>query len=143
MAVTGTRTSSVREGPVASPIWLRCFLAAVLSISLGACATQPADPPTAALDAAQDAISRADHEQAAEYAGEELQQARERLAAANQAVDDGDMVRAERRAVEARLAAELAAARAEVAESREVNEELARSIAAIEEQADLDSGGDR
>ncbi len=91
------------------PILIPCLLVLIAS----ACATVPR--PTATLSAAGLAVQRADQSRAGDPSAPELRAARIKLAAANDAVRRGEMLLATRLAEEARLDAELAAARSESA----------------------------
>jgi hypothetical protein len=106
---------------------------------LGACATaQP--PPTAALQAAESAIAAADQARAANYAPQELTEARRNLNAAEDAVRQENMALALRLADQARVGAQLASARAEVAEAKLVNDEMIRNIAALKADNQRNTG---
>lgn len=109
---------------------------------LAACASTP-PPPTAALEAARQSIASAEQVRATEDAPLELSRAREKLDAANNAVDNENMLAAERLANEARVLAELAFARAEMADARRVNQEIARTTDVLREelQRDRTTGG--
>lgn len=105
------------------------FLGASLAglLILGGCASAP-EPPTAELQAAEQAISSAERARVTDYASVELSEARDKLSAARRAVQDKEMVQAQHLAQQARLDAELASARAEVAKAREVNEQMQKGI---------------
>lgn len=96
-------------------------------LTLAACATAPL-PPTRELQAATQAITSAEQAGVADYAIAELNQAREKLAAANIAVRNEDMVLASRLADESRVNAELAIAKTEMIKARTVNEQMQESI---------------
>ena len=89
-------------------------LAAVLS--LGGCASTP--PPTGLLTAAETAIDNARQVRADDYAPVELGFAEEKLAAARQAMDEGEYDLARIRAQDAELNASLAVARSRAAIGR-------------------------
>jgi multidrug efflux pump subunit AcrA (membrane-fusion protein) len=99
---------------------------------LAGCASTP--EPTAELQAAQQAIADAERAQAAEHAAGELSQARTKLASANTAVQDKDMDEAKRLAQQARVDAELAAARTAAVKAKAVNEEMKRSTQTLIEE---------
>src|SRR5687768_547153 len=90
---------------------------------LGACASAPL-PPTQQLQAAELAITNAEQARVADFAAEDLNRAREKLAAANVAVQAEEMVNAGYLADEARVSAELATAKTEMLKARAVNEEM-------------------
>ena len=100
---------------------------------VGACASAP-PAPDSALDAAKVAISNAEKAEAGKYASSELGEARERLALADNAVRDEDMVAAERFARESQVEAELASARTAAAKAKSVNEEMERGADALSEE---------
>lgn len=107
--------------------WLACGI-----ILLAACATTP--PPSSALDAASGAITNAERANAGRFAAGELGEAREKLAQANRAVSDKNMVLAERLANEARVSADLAYARTEAAKAAGINKEMGRGAEALDEE---------
>jgi hypothetical protein len=80
------------------------------------------------------AITRAEQSRGANYAALELNQAREKLAAARIAVQGEDMELARRLADESRVRAELASARTEMLRAREVNEEMKTSIETLQQE---------
>lgn len=103
---------------------------------MAACATTPADP--ALLENAQEAIAQAESANAAEYAPIELRYARERLEAAERALemDQPDEVRrlAEQSEVEAQLAlarTRAALARAELQREQRELEQVRSDLAEV------------
>jgi len=100
---------------------------------VAACASAP-PAPDAALDAAKVAIANAEKADAGHHAGAELGEARQKLAAADDAVAAEKMVVAERFAHESRVQAELASARTEAAKAAAVNAELERGADALNEE---------
>jgi hypothetical protein len=107
-------------------------LAGVL-VALGACASAP-PAPVSALDAAKVAITNAEKADANRYAGAELGEAREKLVQADGAVQQEKMILAEQLAQQSRVQAELASARTGAAKAAEVNAEMARGAAALNEE---------
>lgn len=107
-------------------------LAAILML-VGACASTP-PAPESALDAARVAISNAEKAEAGRFAGAELGEAREKLALADTATRDENMVMAERLARESQVQAELASARTAAAKAATVNEEMGRGADALAEE---------
>ena len=103
------------------------------TLLLAACATVP-EAPHAALAEARVAISTAEKDNAAEYAGPVLTEARQQLLLANAAVASEHMTEADRFAHQSRVAAELASARTQAAKAEEVNDELRRSADALNEE---------
>ena len=90
--------------------------------------------PDSALDAAKVAILNAEKAEAGQFAGAELGEAREKLAMADGAVKEENMVVAERFAQESRVQAELASARTAAAKAVAVNDEMARGAEALSEE---------
>lgn len=102
-------------------------------LALVACASAPV-PPTQQLQAAEMAITTAEQQGVAEYASADLNQAREKLATARVAVQQENMVVAQRLADESRVSAELASAKAEMLKAEAVNDEMQRSIDTLEQE---------
>jgi uncharacterized membrane protein YeaQ/YmgE (transglycosylase-associated protein family) len=107
-------------------------LASILML-FGACASTP-PAPESALNAARVAISNAEKAEAGQFAGAELGEAREKLALADNAVRDEDMVMGERFARESQVQAELASARTAAAKAASVNEQLGRGADVLAEE---------
>ena len=107
---------------------------AVAAVLLGACASAPTAPPNASLTEAREAISEAEQSGARQYAGAELDEARQKLEMAERAVGTESMVEAERFAQQSRVAAELASARTESARAAEINRQMGRSAEALTEE---------
>jgi hypothetical protein len=118
----------------------RLCLAAGLAGALLAAACASTPPPTASLQAARSAISHAEEADAGRYAAPELSDARERLAAANSAVDQKMMPAAQRLAEESRVDAQLAFSKAERAKAVAVNDEMKRSNSTLIEEMGRKSG---
>jgi len=110
------------------------------ALLLGACASAPL-PPTAALQAAQQAIDAADRARIPDQASPELHEAREKLAAAQSAVQEKKMHRAERLAQESRVDAELASATIDEAKARAVNDQIVRSDTTLRQEMQREPGG--
>lgn len=106
---------------------------------LGACASAP-QPPTADLQAAELAIANAERARVADYASVELSEARDKLTAARSAVQQEQMSRAQRLAQQARVDAELATARAEVAKARVVNEQMQKGTDTLKQEMQRTTG---
>jgi putative cell wall-binding protein len=106
---------------------------------LGACASTPPEP-TVAMQAAQQAITTADRARIADQESPELHEARDKLAAAQTAVQEKKMVQAERLAQESRVDAELASATIEAAKARAVNDDMIRSDATLRQELQRKSG---
>lgn len=91
-----------------------------------ACASTP-PAPTASLAAARLAIGDAEKAGAGRYAAPELSEAREKLTAADSAVEKKTMPAAQRLAEQSRVEADLASAKAGEARAAEVNAEMKQS----------------
>lgn len=117
--------------------------AALLGLSglalLTACASTPPEP-TVAMKAAEQAIAVADRTRVADAASPELSEARDKLTAAQTAVQQKRMVDAERLALESRVDAELAAAKIEADKAKAVNEEMKSSTNALSQELQRNSG---
>jgi hypothetical protein len=117
---------------------LKLTLGAVL-LSLAACASTPM-PPTQELQAAESAITNAEQARVADYASQDLNQAREKLAAANIAVQKREMIQARQLADESRVSAELATAKASMTKAQQVNEEMQKSITTLKQEMQRNTG---
>ncbi len=106
---------------------------------LAACASVPM-PPTEALKAAEQAIASAEKARVADHASPELGEAREKLTAANAAVQKEDMVVAQRLAEQSRADAELALAKSEAAKAKAVNDEMKTSTEAMKQEMQRNPG---
>lgn len=98
-----------------------------------ACASAPTAPP-ASLNEAKLAIEVAEKVDASQYANAELDEARQKLIAADKAFKEKNIVMANRYGQQAKVTAELATARTESAKAKAVNEELNRSTIALLEE---------
>lgn len=106
---------------------------AVAILLLSACASKPL-APTESLTAAQEAISIAEQSDARQYAGAELDEARQQLEQAERAVSRENMDEAKRLARQSQLAAELATAKATAAKATEINRQMGRGADALIEE---------
>ena len=114
----------------------RLFAVAVATgtlLTIAACASAP-PAPTASLNEATLAIAAAAQNDANHFASAELDQARQKLISANDAVVAEDMVLASRLANEATVTAELATAKTEAARAEAINVELNRGALALIEE---------
>src|SRR5689334_9593268 len=116
--------------PKLKPVARHCLRLAIPTIFLftAACASTP-PLPSASLQAAQQSIVNAERVEAGTHAAAELSEAREKLSAAQSAVERKEMLVAGRLADEARADAELAVARTGVAKANAVNADMERSNA--------------
>jgi hypothetical protein len=114
-------------------------LAAAGLLALAGCATPP-EPPTQELQAAESAISNAEQARVADYASAELTMARQKLASANSATRNNQMVQAEYLAIEARIHAEVALARSEELKAKAVNDDMRQSIDTLKEEMQRATG---
>ncbi|AKS42708.1 DUF4398 domain-containing protein [Wenzhouxiangella marina] len=111
----------------------RLVFALLLTLVLGACATTPPDPRL--LDNARQAIDQAEAAGAQEYSPLELRFARERLQAAQLAMQERDFEQARRLADESEIDAQLALARTQAALTRAELADALRALDAL--KADL------
>lgn len=108
-------------------------------LAIAACATTPPEP-TVAMKAAEQAIAAADRTRIADAASPELSEAREKLTAAQAAVQAKNMTQAERLAIESRVDAELASAKNEAAKAKAVNDEIKQSTATLSQEMQRNTG---
>ena len=118
------------------------FAIPAILLFAGACASTP-PIPSASLQAAQQSIANAERVEAGTHAPAELSEARSKLSAAQTAVDQKEMVTAERFADEARAEAELAVAKTGVAKANAVNADMERSNATLIEEMQRKTGDSR
>lgn len=95
------------------------ILVMVLAALVG-CASAP-EPPIASLTKASDAIASAERSDASQYAGADMDEARQKLMQAQDASDAERMVDAKHLAEQARVVAELAMVRTAAAKASLVN----------------------
>jgi hypothetical protein len=126
------KIKQLRKEPIRSILRSATFAAAA-SMLFVACSSTP-QPPTQQITAAESAISHAEQARVADYASPELSEAREKLAAARDSVAKDEMTRAARYAEQAKLNADLAAAKADAAKAKAVNDELAKGTTAVKEE---------
>ena len=118
---------------------LRWPIALGVIMALGACASTP-PAPTAALQAAQQAIATAERTDAGHYAPSELDEARAKLASANTAVAGSKMVVAARLAEQSQAEAELASAKTSAVKASAVNAELTQGNSTLVDEMDRSAG---
>jgi hypothetical protein len=118
-------TSMNPSSPISPGTRRRAALGIAGAALLAACASTP--PPTAKLQAAREAIATAEQAQAGQYAGSELSEARLKIAAADTAVHDQNMVSAARLAEESSTEANLAIARTADVKANAVNADMQHS----------------
>jgi uncharacterized protein DUF4398 len=111
----------------------------LLTSLVGGCASVP-PPPTASLQAAQQAISNAERVEASRYDAGDLAEARTRLASADAAVLEKKMDLAAQLASESRADAELAAAKAAASKANGVNDDMKRSNGTLVDEMKRSSG---
>lgn len=108
-------------------------------VLLAACASAPV--PNQEIQAAQQALNRAQNTEIPLEGQVDLNRAREKLAAAERAVEDKDNERALRLAEQARADAELAVAKAESHRAKQSAEEMQRSIQSLQQEIQHGTGG--
>jgi hypothetical protein len=109
------------------------------ALQLAACASTP-PAPTAAIQAAEQAIAAADRTRVPDSVSPDLSEARAKLTSAQDAVQKQQMVAAQRLALESRVDAELASARIEADKAQAVNDEIKRSTATLMQEMQRNSG---
>jgi hypothetical protein len=112
------------------------FFAGLVLVS---CATMPPEKP-ASMRAAQQAIANAERVEAARYAAGELGAARARLASAEAAISNDNLIVANRFADESRAEAELASAKTAQAKASVINAEMQRSTGTLVEEMKRGTG---
>ena len=120
---------------------LRFPVPAILLFTAACASTPPI--PSANLQAAQQSIANAERVEAGTHAAAELSEARNKLSAAQSAVNQKEMVTAGRLADEARAEAELAVAKTGVAKANAVNADMERSNATLIEEMQRKTGDNR
>lgn len=133
----GNRSLSMRLPTATAGKFIGTAVAGLLLLS--GCASAPV-PPTADLQAAEQAIASAERARVADYASVELSEARDKLSAARLAVQEEKMVQAQRLAQQARVDAELASAKAEVAKARVVNEQMQKGTDTLKQEMQRTTG---
>jgi hypothetical protein len=108
------------------------------ALLMAACASTP--PPTVAMKAAEQAIAAADRTRIADAASPELSEAREKLTAAQTAVQAQKMDVAERLALESRVDAELASAKTDAIKAKAVNDEIISGTNTLSQEMQRNSG---
>lgn len=120
-----------------TPLIRRARLAVGLAftfVMLAACASTPPAPPTEDLATARQAIVSAEQADAQQFAGAELDEARQRLTRAERAVRVENMILAEQLAQESRVSAELALAQTESAKAADINREMRLGADALRDE---------
>lgn len=136
----GFRTpNTTAQDKCASPPAGLFSLAAIAGVlALTACATTP--PPSAALQAAEQAIGNADRARVTDTASPELAEARQKLNAARSAAQNEDMVLARQLAEQSRVSAELASARAEALRAKTVNDDMRKGNETLQQEIQRNTG---
>jgi hypothetical protein len=130
-----------QEIEMRSSLQKRLGIAAAITgaLMLTACASTP-PAPTAALQAAELAISNAERAEAGRYAAAELAEARTKFASADAAVHEEKMILGEQLAEQSRTEAELALARTAATKAKIVNEEMSQSTGALVDEMQRNTG---
>jgi chemotaxis protein histidine kinase CheA len=121
--------------------WHLLLVPAAILLLAGCAGTPPM--PAANLQAAQQAIVNAERLDAGVHAAAELSEARNRLASAQRAVNEENMLAAEWLADEARAGADLAAARTGAVKAKAVNEDMKRGTTTLVDEMQRQSGDNR
>jgi|GEM_PF-5825162 len=129
--------------PPTRPIKITAYFLVLLSTSLlllGGCASAD-KTPTAELQAADQAIARAERAQVTRYSSIELNNARTEISAARVAVLEENLPHARRLALQAQISAELAMANAELIKATAINQDMQRSIEVLQQEAQRNLSG--
>jgi hypothetical protein len=121
------------------PRGLICSSTLMGLLLLTACSSTP--PPTLALQSAEQAIAAAEQARVADYASPELSEARDKLAASHVAIQQDEMVLAQRLADEARVDAQLATAKADAARAQVVNDDMQKSNVTLKQEMQRNTEG--
>lgn len=105
-----------------------------LAVTLTACAATP-EAPTAEMTRARTLIEQAEQQGAQQFAGAELERAREKLRRAEADVDQGNTEEAERMSMQAAVDAEYAAVKASSAEAQKAADELDQSLETLRQES--------
>lgn len=111
----------------------RASVVTALALLLMGCVAAPTAPPDSMAEARQ-AITRAEQSGARQYAGAELDEARERLEQSERAFEEERVIEADRYALQSQVSAQLASARTEAAKASEINREMTRGADALREE---------
>ncbi len=133
------RVTQMNTAKIFFPTRLRLVFGLPVALWMAGCATTP-PAPTAALQAAQQAIVSAEQVDAGHYASGELGEARSKLAAAHSAVANRKMVEALRLAEQSTAEAELALAKTSAAKATAVNLDLSQGNSTLVEEMDRNAG---
>jgi hypothetical protein len=106
---------------------------------ISACAAAPI-APTAELQAAESAIKAAEQARVADYASPDLAEARNKLNAANAALQLKEMDMARRLAEQARVDADLALARSQATKAKVVNDEMLKGTKSLKQEMQRTTG---
>ena len=112
------------------------------TVLIMSCASAP-EAPVGQIQAAEQAIANAERAQVVRYASIELNIARTELTAARAAVGEKNMPQAERLALQSKLSADLAMAKAELLKAQTVNQDMQQSIDALQQEAQRNQSGVR
>ena len=118
------------------------FLTLTLVVLASGCGGEP-KRPSEQVTRAQTLVEQAEKAGAQRYASTELEQARNKLQAANKAAEKGNEETANQLAAEAALDAELASARASPAAAQKAAQEVGKSTDTLRKEAERtpESGG--
>jgi hypothetical protein len=118
------------------------FIVPAIVLLTAACASTP-PIPSASLQAAQQSIANAERVDASTHSPVELGEARNKLSAAQRAVEEEKMIAAGWLADEARAEADLAVAKTGAAKAHAVNADMKRSTATLIEEMQRKTGDSR
>ena len=119
------------------PVWRRLLPVIALPVLVRTGAAACSSSPLATTDEmtrAERTIARAEQDRVGQYAASELAEARQKLQASRSALLQRDAVNADRYAMQATLDAELAVARADLAQANSVNDEMKTSLGILQQE---------
>lgn len=120
-------------------ITLRHLAMASVVLMLFSC-TSTESPPTNELKSAELAIQQAEQSRASEHAFSELQEARNKLKEARDAVSKERYEIARRLAMQSSTYAELAVAKTDLRKAQEVNNQMEKNLRVLREELNRNSG---
>lgn len=119
------------------PVWRRLLPVIALPVlvltGVAACSSSPL-ATTEEMNRAERTIARAEQDRVGQYAASELAEARKKLQASRSALLQRGAVNAARFAQQATLDAELAVARADLAQANSVNDEMKNSLSILQQE---------
>ncbi|WP_444993844.1 DUF4398 domain-containing protein [Aliikangiella sp. IMCC44359] len=110
----------------------------IVTLTLPSC--QSLKPPNQKIQSAEQAIRQAEQARVANYSSPELRAARDKLVEARSAIRQNKMIIAGQLAEQSRVEADLAVARSAVTKAREINNEIEKGIAIMQQEMQRNRG---